>query len=53
MRDDATAQWIKRRRDEHSKTSPAWIAVDDLLDDYRWHADTGQPLTEDAPEGSR
>ena len=46
MRGDAVAEWIKRRRNQ-------WIQqewLDDLLDDYRAHADYGLDLSEDVPE---
>jgi hypothetical protein len=39
--------WLKAKRDvynDESGASGAWWALDDLLDDYRLHADTGQPL---------
>jgi len=41
--------WLKRKRDEHDgpdsgHIDEAWYALDDLLDDYRLHADTGVPL---------
>lgn len=45
--------WIKRRRDslpggeDPRKTSVGWLVFDDLLDDYRAHADTGTPLDRD------
>lgn len=37
-------EWIKARRDVWSPDSQSWQALDDLLDDYRLHADTGSPL---------
>ena len=43
-RGDDVETWIKRCRDEHSRLGLAWIALDDLLDDYREKADTGTPL---------
>jgi hypothetical protein len=51
-RGDDVAEWVKRRRDEyaqHGASSDEWTALDDLLDDYRLHADTGTPLSEDVP----
>jgi hypothetical protein len=39
--------WIKRHRDSrlsNGQRTTAWHAFDDLLDDYRDHADTGVPL---------
>jgi hypothetical protein len=49
MRDDDVARWLKRRRDENKRNGVlaevcAWVAIDDLLEDYREHADTGTPL---------
>lgn len=55
-RDDEVAAWIKRCRDGYApgKRTPEGAAIyqtlDMLLDDYRLHADTGTPLSEDAPE---
>ena len=48
-RDDDFATWLKARRDEHEDRygrAPAWYLLDDLLDLYRLHADTGTPLNE-------
>jgi hypothetical protein len=48
-RDDAVAAWLKRWRDQfHSEgiTDPRYTVLDDLLDDYREHADTGTSLAE-------
>jgi hypothetical protein len=39
--------YIKRRRDQFAQHSPAWDAINDLLDDYQLHADTGTPLAAD------
>lgn len=44
--------WIKRRRDEldgqaGGDITAEWMSLDSLLDDYRLHADTGTPLTEE------
>jgi hypothetical protein len=47
-RGDEVEAWIKRYRDTHGDPADgyqsAWYALDDLLDDYRDHADTGTPL---------
>jgi len=43
-RNEDIANWIKRHRDVYWKNSRKWTALDDLLDDYREHADTGTPL---------
>lgn len=48
-RDDPVAQWLKQYRDlhlPHTQDNPRWMALDDLLDDYRLHADTGKWLGE-------
>jgi hypothetical protein len=45
-RGDAIEAYLKMQRDRHSKNGLAWIALDDLLEDYRLRADTGTPLTE-------
>jgi hypothetical protein len=37
-------KWIKHFRDSYNRNSGVWIALDDLLDDYRLHADLGAPL---------
>jgi hypothetical protein len=50
-RGDDVAAWIKRQRDEQVEQSATWFALDDLLDTYRLHADTGTPLTQQAEEG--
>lgn len=49
QRGDAVEAWIKARRDEYagSADQPSRWALDDLLDDYREHADTGTPLGEE------
>jgi hypothetical protein len=47
-RGDPVAEWIKRFRDQYRYPSdPRWDVLDTLLDDYRAHADTGTPLSED------
>jgi predicted TIM-barrel fold metal-dependent hydrolase len=48
-RADDVAAWIKEHRDRYlngAERTGAWYAIDDLLDDYREHADTGTPLNE-------
>lgn len=49
-RDDDVAAWIKRMRNEHLPTvdHAPWETLDNLLDDYRLHADTGTRLDETA-----
>ena len=49
-RDDAVAQWLKRRRDEIDPQSCSWWDIDFMLDDYRLHADTGTPLSADVKQ---
>jgi hypothetical protein len=41
--------WLKRERDKHDRYGDGtpdwmWCALDNLLDNYRLHADTGVPL---------
>jgi len=45
-RGDEVEAWIKRTRDSYDRFrwADSWDALDDLLDDYRLHADTGTPL---------
>jgi hypothetical protein len=47
-RDDVVAAWLKSWRDEYqSESAPGAVAhgaIDDLLNDYCDHADTGTPL---------
>ncbi|SHL73514.1 hypothetical protein [Streptomyces yunnanensis] len=48
-RGDAVEQWLKAQRDmqrDRFGRTPAWHNLDDLLDAYRLHADTGTPLGE-------
>lgn len=56
MRGSDVEAWIKRYRDRFAGGPSAdhlYHLVDNLLDDYRLHADTGTPLGEDVqgPEG--
>lgn len=47
QRGDQVEAWIKERRDErvpNGPETPAWYALDNLLDEYREAADTGQSL---------
>lgn len=50
QRGDQVEAWIKDRRDSngnkesHGSEAAAWFALDDLLDEYRLAADTGQSL---------
>jgi hypothetical protein len=44
-RGDAVEAWLKAQRDEYgSKASFEWRALDEVLDTYRLHADTGTSL---------
>jgi hypothetical protein len=45
-RGDEVEEWLKKRRDEIKGSHPmeAWTAIDEMLDDYRLAADTGQTL---------
>lgn len=54
-RGDHVEAWLKAQRDRLEDgygRMPAWYAVDDVLDAYRLHADTGTPLSEHACEGN-
>lgn len=46
-RDDDVETWITRWRDAYFAADEEWFALNDLLEDYGRHADTGTPLTED------
>lgn len=51
-RGDVFEQWLKAQRDEYHQTrSPQWLALDEALDTYRLHADTGTPLGGHVCEG--
>jgi len=51
-RGDQVEQWLKGQRDEYEvRSSPRWGALDEVLDTYRLHADTGTPLDQHACEG--
>ena len=52
-RGDAFEQWLKAQRDQREDNygrTPAWWALDGLLDTYRLHADTRTPLDQHACE---
>lgn len=46
-RGDPVAEWIKKMRDGYTPYTFSWYAVDDMLDNYRLHADLGTSLDED------
>lgn len=55
-RGDEFEAWLKEKRDVYSEardrdeySRAIWYALDDLLDDYRLHADTGVPLESKEP----
>lgn len=48
QRGDEVAAWLKKHRDGYSKPQVGWFVLDELLEDYRLHADTGTPLGEHA-----
>lgn len=51
-RGDAVEAWLKTQRDDNRDTGRGvWTTLNDLLDLYRLHADTGTPLTEHVCEG--
>lgn len=43
-RDDAVAAWLRAQRDAYPIATIAHNVVDELLDQYRLHADTATPL---------
>jgi hypothetical protein len=45
-RGDSFEQWLTAQRDDWGHKSPPWTVLDDALDLYRLHADTGTPLGE-------
>lgn len=51
VRGDAVEMWLKAQRDSYDEYYPEWQALDDALDDYRLHADTGVPLGQHACDG--
>lgn len=51
-RGDQFEAWLKAQRDEYEvRSSPQWGALDEALDTYRLHADTGTPLDQHACDG--
>lgn len=51
-RGDQVEAWLKSQRDEyHQTSSPQWQALNEALDTYRLHADTGTPLGQHTCEG--
>lgn len=52
-RGDDVETWLKRERDKHVDNDgnelPYYWPIDDLLDDYRLHSDTGVPLLSEEP----
>ncbi|MET9222411.1 hypothetical protein ABZX65_27105 [Streptomyces sp. NPDC003300] len=53
-RGDAFETWLKDQRDKHEDRYgrvPAWYQIDDVLDQYRLHADTRTPLDQHACTG--
>ena len=51
LRGDAVEAWLKAQRDRDSRDTVRWEVLDDALDAYRLHADTGTPLSEHVCEG--
>ncbi|MHA6764739.1 hypothetical protein [Streptacidiphilus sp. PAMC 29251] len=45
-RGDSVEAWLKAQRDEYMQGGITANAIDNLLDDYRLHADMGTPLGE-------
>lgn len=50
-REDAVAAWLKERRDACLRGSVGRMTIDNLLNDYRLHADVGAPLSEHVVDG--
>jgi hypothetical protein len=53
-RGDTVETWLKAQRDrfeDHYGRLPGWYQIDDVLDQYRLHADTGTPLDQHACSG--
>lgn len=50
QRGDAVEAWLKARRDQHREQTDDWFFLDELLNDYRLHADTRTPLDQHACE---
>lgn len=44
-RGDEIDEWLKSWRESFQLHSAEWLAADDLLEDYRLHADCGAPLS--------
>ena len=53
LRGDHVDAWLRAQRDEYPADSITWDILDDLLDTYRGHADTGTPLDEHAYEATQ
>jgi len=51
-RNDEVTTWLMKRRDEFDPILQfqCWSAIDDLLDEWRLWADTGQPVGGDREE---
>lgn len=57
-RGDAVEQWLKTERDRYEASKEhtdygghdAYWALDDLIDSYRHHADTGMPIDQEVTE---
>lgn len=55
QRGDDVDEWVKRNRDFYRATNvnvDGYTVLDNLLNDYRLHADTGMPLSEEARDGT-
>lgn len=51
-RGDAVEAWLRAHRDSYDRDHDRqWPAIDEMLDDYRLHADTGTPLDQHCCEG--
>ena len=51
MRGDDVENWLRWQRDKWERDADEWGIINDVLDEYRKHADTGTPLTEEVQGG--
>lgn len=50
-RGDDIEAWLRHWRDRYESGAIIWYVLDDMLDDYREHADTGTLLGEKVRRG--
>jgi hypothetical protein len=49
-RGDDVETWLKEERSKWDRNGDAWFAIDDLINSYRLHADTGMPIDQDVTD---